>query len=339
MKTETIILDEAMNVTLTTYLQSVGGDFPNIPARPAVIVIPGGGYDYCSDREAEPIAFTYLKAGYQVFILRYSVRENKRWPKPLEDYEQAISMIRARAKEWKVIPDKIAVVGFSAGGHLAASAATMSVNRPNAAILVYAVLDEASAKEWNDTAPDAVAAVDEKTCPCFLAASRTDTMVPAQNTLRFTQALYEYDISFESHVYSFAPHGFSLGDSTVQAPGVDYTPRVHHWVDESLGWLTEVFGDFGPGCLTEPKFGHYAILSHEDHLSTRSTLGQIKASPAGRAFLDSMMGAMNAAADSKQDKGMAIKESVLDRMKLSDLLTFAGLSAEAIAEIDKKLAE
>ena len=76
----------------------------------------------------------YLKAGYQAFILRYSVGKHSVWPNALQDYEQAMEMIRTKAEEWKIFSDKIAVIGFSAGGHLAAAAATMSKNRPNAAI-------------------------------------------------------------------------------------------------------------------------------------------------------------------------------------------------------------
>lgn len=338
MKTETIILNQERDVTLTTYLQAVGGEFANIPKRPAVLVLPGGGYDFCSDREAEPIALTYLQAGYQAFILRYSRQKNKIWPTPLSDYEEAITMIRSRAEEWGVIPDRIAVAGFSAGGHLAASAATMSVNRPNAAILVYAVLDEESSKEWNDSAPDTVAAVDEKTCPCFLAASRTDTMVPADNTIRFTQALFDHDVAFESHIYSFAAHGFSLGNSTVQNPAQVYTPRVNRWVDDSIGWLREVFGDFGNGELTKPLFGHYALRSHEDHLSLDCTLGQIKAVPEGKAFLEKMMGSMAAQSPSDMPEGMSIKESVMDRFRFGEMLGMAGLPQEALAAIDAQLA-
>lgn len=334
MKTEKIILNQEKDVTLTTYLQDCGGEFANIPARPAILVLPGGGYDFCSDREAEPIALTYLHAGYQAFILRYSRMENKKWPAPLMDYEEAITMIRSRAEEWGVIPDKIAVIGFSAGGHLAASAATMSVNRPNAAILVYAVLDEESAKEWNETAPDAVAAVDEKTCPCFLAASRTDTMVPADNTIRFMQALFDHDISFESHVYSFAPHGFSLGDTTVQNPAQKYTPRVGHWVEESFGWLKEVFGDFGQGTLTEPAFGHYALRTHDDHLSLDSTIGQVLATEEGRALFAALMGGQQGGG---AQGDINIKQSVMNRFKVSDLLGFSSIPEEVLGQIEAQL--
>src|SRR5699024_3994003 len=134
MKIQEIVLNSKRDVKLTALVQGVGGEF-NLEKRPAVLILPGGGYSFCSDREAEPVAFAYAQAGYQAFILRYSVGEHKQWPNPLEDYEQAMELIKSNP-EWHVYGDKIGVIGFSAGGHLAASAATMAKNRPNAAILV-----------------------------------------------------------------------------------------------------------------------------------------------------------------------------------------------------------
>ena len=136
MDVEKIVLNGERNVTLTAYTQPVEGEFNHISKRPAVLILPGGGYSMCSDREADPVAFPYLEAGYQAFILRYSVGEDSVWPNPLDDYEQAMALIEERADEWKVLTDKIVVIGFSAGGHLAASAATMSQHRPYAAILL-----------------------------------------------------------------------------------------------------------------------------------------------------------------------------------------------------------
>mgnify|MGYP001141228444 CR=1 FL=1 len=155
MRMEKIVLNEERNVTLTVYLQEVGGEFGYMAKRPGIMVIPGGGYQFCSDREADPVALPYLKAGFQAFILRYSVKEDAVWPNPLEDYEQAMSLIRSKAEEWGVYGDKMAVVGFSAGGHLAAAAASMAKNRPNAAILGYAVTG-ADVRACNRTAPDII---------------------------------------------------------------------------------------------------------------------------------------------------------------------------------------
>ena len=98
MRTEYIVLDEEHKVSLTAYLQPAGGEFAGITARPAVLIIPGGGYHFCSDREADPVAFPYLEAGYQAFVLRYSLNEQAAWPRPLQDYEEAMTLLAASDK-------------------------------------------------------------------------------------------------------------------------------------------------------------------------------------------------------------------------------------------------
>ena len=86
MRTEKITLNEERNVTLTAYLQETGGRFAYISARPGMLIIPGGGYQYCSEREADPPAMAFLKAGFQVFILNYSIGKDARWPNPLVNH-------------------------------------------------------------------------------------------------------------------------------------------------------------------------------------------------------------------------------------------------------------
>jgi acetyl esterase/lipase len=84
-------------VTLTAYLLDASPDMPNMRVRPAVLVCPGGGYFFCSDREAEPIAMAFLARGYHAFVLRYSLGENAAFPRPLNDAEEALELIRERA--------------------------------------------------------------------------------------------------------------------------------------------------------------------------------------------------------------------------------------------------
>ena len=152
MEKEVIVLNEARKVTLTAYLQDVEGEFGNIPKRPEFWCFREAGVPDVFRSGSGSGGFSYLKAGYQVFVLRYSVKKDALWPQPLEDYDAAMDLIRSRAQEWKLYPDKIAVIGFSAGGHLAGAAATMAKNRPAAAILGYAVLNE-DVKGCNKSAP------------------------------------------------------------------------------------------------------------------------------------------------------------------------------------------
>ena len=197
------------------------------------------------------MAMPYLKAGYQAFILRYSIKEKGVWPNPLKDYEQAMQLIRSKAEEWNLYEDKVAVIGFSAGGHLAAAAATMAENRPNAAILGYS-LTGLDVKTWSQTAPDTISAVDRNTCPCFIFSARTDNVVPVSNSIQFMQALVDNDIAFESHIYAYGPHGFSTGDTSVQSRDISICGRVPNWVEDSIGWLRDVLGDFGENGMMEP---------------------------------------------------------------------------------------
>ena len=328
MQTETLILNQERNVTLTAYLQAVGGSFSNITKRPAILVIPGGGYQYCSNRESDPVAFAFLKAGFQAFVLHYSVGAHAVWPNPLEDYEQAMELIRSKAEEWNIYPDKVAVVGFSAGGHLAAAAATMSRNRPNAAILGYAVTGP-DVKGCNPTAPDAVAAVDHKTCPCFIFATRTDEIVPVENSVEFMSALIKAGVAFESHIYSYGPHGFSTCESAVFEPSRLHSDRVPNWVGDSIGWLKEMLGDFDDGFMTEPKCKPYVSDDYADTLSVDCTIGHLLKNDQARVVLKELV--------AQAEANGGDQAPLLGKMTLRGLYGFIKVPKEVIEALDAQL--
>lgn len=333
MKIEHIILNEERNVTLTCYLQDMGPKF-GLEKRPAVLITPGGGYQYCSDREADPVAFPYMKAGFHAFILRYSVAEHAAWPNPLNDFDQAMALIRAKTDAWCVYPDKIAVIGFSAGGHLAAAAATMSVNRPNAAILGYGVVGN-DVKGCNASAPDTTLAVDKRTCPCFIFSSRTDELVPVQNSVRFMQALCDHNIAFESHIYAYGPHGFSTCDSSIQnLTAAPHCSRIPNWVSDSIGWLKDMFGDFVPGAgLLEPACKPYSNGNNDPFLSIECTIGHLLQNPAAADAIQPIVDAINNFADVQGGDPMAL----FGQLPLKTALGYAKMSAEDMAALDAKL--
>ena len=289
MMIEGITLNAQRNVTLTAFLQDTGGEFRNIAKRPAILVLPGGGYSMCSEREADPVALAYLQAGYQAFVLRYSVGEHAVWPNPLNDYEQAMELIRGKAEEWNLYPDKVAVIGFSAGGHLAGAAATIAKNKPCATILGYPAVEGDTIAHYLPTAPDIITAVDSSTAPCFVFATRTDNIVPISNTLKFTCALAENGISFESHIYAYGPHGFSTGNSSVMALDTDICDRAGDWVADSIGWLKDMLGDFGMGTMTTPKCGKRINDDFEAFLSVDCTMAHLMENAQARAVLMPMM--------------------------------------------------
>ena len=325
MKTEYIVFSEERHVSLTAYLQPVDGEFAGLPARPAVLIIPGGGYHFCSDREADPVAFPYLKAGYQAFILRYSLNEQAAWPRPLEDYEQAMEMIRDRASEWHVAADRVAVIGFSAGGHLAACAATMSVHRPNAAILGYPVIDGECARDYLPSAPDVPSAVDEHTCPCFVFATRTDNLVPVSNAVHMIDALCARGIAFESHIYSNGPHSLSTGDTGINH--LPFSSRYPAWVDDSISWLADVLGGLSSQGLTAPAFGPKINGNRERTLNLDCTIRYLANHPGGKKLLEEELpGALN-----------SCPPAAADVITLRDSLQYAGLDSDAVRTIEQKL--
>ena len=194
---------------------------------------------------------------------------------PVMDFDAAMEYIISKADEWNLYPDKIAVVGFSAGGHLAACAASMAKHRPNAAILGYPVIDKETATGFLPSAPDAADAVDKDTCPCFIFAGRADTTVPVSNSLKMMTALMKYDISYESHIYAYARHGFGICNRTRGFEDTDFCNRVPRWVDDSIEWLKDMLGDFGDGKMTEPKWNRLVNGNHEAFCNMECTVGHI----------------------------------------------------------------
>lgn len=335
---EQICLNEERHVSLTAMLLGAGGEFRGISARPAVLVIPGGGYQFCSDREADPVAAAFLRAGYHTFILRYSVGEHAQWPQPLEDYEQAMALIDAHAEDWNILTDKVAVVGFSAGGHLAGAAATMARRRPAAAILGYAVLGEATAHELGAEKPGIVEHVDEATCPCFLFATRTDSVVPIQNTLDMMNALNRFQTSFECHIYAYGPHGFSTGDPSVQGLETIFPRRGENWVDDSIAFLRDLFGDFGSLGMTEPVLRAHVNDDAMAWLSLDCSIARIFGNPEARRVLAPTIEKMRERITPFSPE-MSFEDMMqaLGKMTLRDLLAERGIDTERFSELNEAL--
>jgi acetyl esterase/lipase len=241
MKTETIKLSAGEDVTITTYLLDSSNEMPNTQMRPAVLLCPGGAYNFCSAREAEPVAMAFLAEGYHVFILRYSLRKNAKFPQPLRDAEESLSLIRENAQEWGVDRDKIAACGFSAGGHLAACLGTMGRMRPNALILIYPVIVNIPGHILAVPIPDADKAVDEQTPPVFIFHTRDDTAVPITHSLCFMNALDKAGVSFESYILQSGEHGFSLAKPVTSSGLKKYNnPDAAKWFTLCTSWLNRL---------------------------------------------------------------------------------------------------
>lgn len=276
MRIENFDIFPERNVSVTAYIQAAP-DSVSLVNRPAILILPGGGYEFCSDREGEAVAGPFLQAGYQVFILHYSVQKYATWPHPLEDYEHAMELIRGNSEKWSIHKEKVAVIGFSAGGHLAACAATMAKNRPNAVLLGYALTKEQDIRAYNATMPDAVSAVTPDTPPCFLFSSVADHVVSVDNSLCFMHALAENHVAFECHIYAYGPHGFSTGDPAINYSRYRHCDRIPHWVEDGIGWLKDLFGSFTLDGYTQAQCKGTIDDDKLDHLSLDCTLQHILA--------------------------------------------------------------
>lgn len=334
MKQEIINLNPGRNVTLTAYIQEVGGEY-QFAKRPAILVLPGGGYAMCSDREADPVALAYMKAGYQAFILRYSTGKNKTWPNPLEDYEQAMALLQERAEEWLLDSSRVAAVGFSAGGHLCACAATIARHKPAAAILVYPSILKDICDMCQPGMPQPNEHVTGETSPCFLVAARDDRTVDVKNSLMMQIALAEKGVPFESRIYSYGGHGFSTGEDWILNNSL--SPRIPHWVDDSIGWLKETLGTLTMKGFSEPNIAVSINGDTAPVLSVMCTLNHIRrqsgeAISVLKPLFDGMQAVANARGFSMEGLMAAVGNNTV-----RELMEMVQVDGETIQKIDKAL--
>ena len=334
MKQEIIALNPERDVTLTAYIQGVEGEF-QFAKRPAILVLPGGGYAMCSDREADPVALAYMKAGYQAFILRYSTGKNKTWPNPLEDYEQAMALLQERAEEWHLDSSRVAAVGFSAGGHLCACAATIARHKPAAAILVYPSILKDICDMCQPGMPQPNEHVTGETSPCFLVAARDDRTVDVKNSLMMQLALAEKGVPFESRIYSYGGHGFSTGEDWILNNSL--SPRIPHWVDDSIGWLKETLGTLTMKGFSEPNIAVSINGDTAPVLSVMCTLNHIRrqsgeAISVLKPLFDGMQAVANARGFSMEGLMAAVGNNTV-----RELMEMVQVDGETIQKIDKAL--
>ena len=252
------IADEKIDLTL---YRAAGTEAAGAKARGAVIVLPGGGWHVHAAHEDEPIARWLNSAGFTALVLRYRLAPHRR-PAALEDVTRAVRLARHRAGEWGIDPGHIAVLGFSAGGHLTADIGThfdaglpdaadpveRQSSRPDAIILCYAVVsierfDHKGAIENllgpNPSAEQLRAAsaerfVTPRTPPAFIWQTADDDIVPVQQALWFAEALARNRVPMEMHVFPHGPHGLALSDGSSY---VGASKEVAQWTRLCEVWL------------------------------------------------------------------------------------------------------
>lgn len=186
----------------------------------AIVILPGGNYeDCCVKGEGQHVAAWLSSLGITAFVLRYRLLpEGHYWPAQLEDLETAMHMIRTNSEEWRVDKNRIGVIGFSAGGHLAAMNATTSKElvKPNLQILVYPTIDVTKPDWWPWRSAEGFPVpaesphllVTNATPPAFLAVSSEDGLCTAEeNTQPYAERLQAAGVPFEHFIKSMGKHG------------------------------------------------------------------------------------------------------------------------------------
>ncbi|MDR2626490.1 MAG: alpha/beta hydrolase [Dysgonamonadaceae bacterium] len=244
-------IDDKKNVpNVTVFL-------PENPTGEAIVICPGGGYTYLAvDHEGYDIAKRFNENGIAAFVLKYRLPNIKISTKPhlapIQDLQTAIDIVRCRAEEWKIDPNKVGVIGFSAGGHLASTGGThfdrqyitsKSGNlRPDFMILIYPVISsdlifthtgsiknllgnnfsDELLKEFSNEKQ-----VTKDTPPAFLVHSADDAVVPVKNSIVFAEELAKNNILFEMHIFPKGGHGYGMNNPTTKTD----------WFNLCLNWL------------------------------------------------------------------------------------------------------
>lgn len=228
--------------------------------RPAVIVVPGGGYGMCSKREAETVAAAFLARGFQTFVLTYTtVGDGVAYPEQLLELAAAFDYVRKNAEEYSVNPEEVFAVGFSAGGHLVANLSCEHMRieelygkpldcKPTAVGLSYPVIyntghigsyinltanlpEEEREGVINRLCLDEL--VTQDTPPAFIWSTFEDSVVTCENSLRYATALKKANVRFALHVYPFGEHGLSTSDREISCMySAEGTACANGWVDE-----------------------------------------------------------------------------------------------------------
>lgn len=237
--------------------------------HPCMLICPGGAYEFCSKREEEPVAFQFLPEGYNVFVLDYSVAPY-RFPTQLCEVAAAMELIYKNAEIWHCDTSRIAIMGFSAGGHLAAHytnayawpevrAVFPESKKVNASVLCYPVIsaDPRVAHlgsfhnllgHENLSAEDVERfscqnQVTEQTPPTFLWHTAPDDCVPVANSLLYAQSLAAHGNKFALHIYPEGWHGMATVDAQTNDPMPSDVRHAHDWLDAVKKWLSIVFAE------------------------------------------------------------------------------------------------
>lgn len=255
--------EDAPDVVLDAYIAD-----PYRKKRKALLILPGGAYRHvCADREGEPVALAFMPHGFNAFVLHYSVNRKRVFPAPLIEAAMAIKHIKDNAEEYGIDPEELFVVGFSAGGHLAACCGVLwkhpaiyealdmpyGYNKPKGVMPIYPVIHGHAASFQNMWCTDTPTQeqkeqvyvdlhVDADSVPAFCWHTFTDPIVPVENSLALAQAYNKAHVPFELHIYPKGPHGMSLANALTDPDdnGDHQNKEIAKWVEMAVAWANQL---------------------------------------------------------------------------------------------------
>lgn len=256
---------------LRTYILSNWEDIDSNRKRAFVLICPGGCYRHCSNREAEAVAIRFNAMGYNCGVLFYTTnkiskfdyspfkRYNTLYPTPQIELAEAIKYVRFHSDELNTNPNKIAIMGFSAGGHLVASIGDYwqehgETAKPNAMVLCYPVITSGTYSHEcsihlligeDKSLLDKVSLekhVNSENPPTFICVSKDDQEVPYVNSLMYADALQRNNVLYCLKIYDRGGHGFSLGTQEVMKGTRLIVPEVQDWPERVDAFLLGIFG-------------------------------------------------------------------------------------------------
>lgn len=259
--------EDGRDSTLTLYLPDNLSEMRREnQKRPCLLILPGGAYMMCSQRETEPVAFHFLPAGFNVFTLTYSVAPH-RFPTQLLEVAASFDWITQNADRLHCDLERTALMGFSAGGHLAAhyvnarswpevKAVFPNSHRVAASVLCYPVITTDPAFSHKKSFEYLLGAypqgktaerfsceklVTADTPPTFLWHTAADKNVPVENSLLYAMALSRFDVPYEMHIYPYGVHGLATADVQTNNALPPNVARDHQWLESARNWLTMMF--------------------------------------------------------------------------------------------------
>lgn len=264
---ERVYFDKEKKAYVETYVNTDSRE----KVRDAMLIIPGGGYsNVCLDREGECIAIAYASRGVNAFVLNYRVGRDEHHPNQLIDAARAMVYIKENAEKYRIDPERVFAVGFSAGGHLCGMLATLhreaeellglekDAARPHGAVFAYPVVTACMptnvvsytnllGKPFSEITEEQVKHfsieknISADTPPAFIWHTAEDTIVPPIASLLLAEAYVEAGVDVECHLYPYGPHATGLGTYISSAGNPNYNqPKVAEWIPESVSWMKTV---------------------------------------------------------------------------------------------------